>query len=159
MVDTVPPAVRSRMMSAVRGRDTKPELTVRRLLRDLGVGYRLHVKGLPGRPDIVMQGRRKIIEVRGCFWHRHPGCRFAYTPKSRQEFWDAKFQANVSRDRRNEIALRNSGWEVLTIWECEASDANVLRAKLAEFVRASEDLREANRKRCHQEEAGKATIG
>jgi DNA mismatch endonuclease, patch repair protein len=104
LVDIVTPSKRSAMMSGIRGRDTQPEIAVRRMLRQLGVGYRLHVKSLAGRPDIVMQGRRKIIEVRGC-WHRHGGCPLAYTPKSNGAFWAAKFAANVSRDRRNEQAL------------------------------------------------------
>ncbi|MGO4705864.1 very short patch repair endonuclease [Microvirga sp. 2MCAF38] len=135
MIDIVPPATRSRMMSAIRGRNTKPELVVRRLLRELGIGYRLHVRDLPGRPDIVMKGRKKIIEVRGCFWHRHPGCRFAYMPKSRIDFWERKFASNVERDRRNDMALQNSGWDVLTIWECETADAKVLRQRVEGFLR------------------------
>lgn len=134
MVDTVSPATRSQMMRAIRGRNTQPELAVRKVIRELGVGYRLHVKGLPGCPDIVMKGRRKIVEVRGCFWHRHPGCRLAYTPKSRTEFWGSKFATNVARDHRNDRALEDSGWGVLTIWECETGDAKLLRDRLAEFL-------------------------
>lgn len=135
MVDTVSPATRSGMMRAIRRRNTQPEISVRKVLRELGVGYRLHVKGLPGRPDIVMKGRRKIVEVRGCFWHRHPGCRFAYKPKSRTEFWETKFATNVARDRRNDRALEGSGWDVLTIWECETRDARLLHDRLAEFLK------------------------
>ncbi|WP_147078818.1 very short patch repair endonuclease [Methylobacterium haplocladii] len=90
MTDRISKERRSRNMGAVRGKDTGPEIAVRRALRSLGVGYRLHVRGLPGRPDIVMAGRRTVIEVRGCFWHRHPGCRFAYSPRSRIEFWQSK---------------------------------------------------------------------
>lgn len=137
-MDRFPPETRSRMMRAVRGRDTKPELMVRKILRDLGVGYRLHRKDLPGKPDICMSGRRKIIEVRGCFWHRHPGCRFAYEPKSRQEFWTRKFASNVERDERNERTLRDGGWQVLTIWECETAQATNLRERIAEFVGVGE---------------------
>jgi DNA mismatch endonuclease (patch repair protein) len=125
---------RSWNMSRVRGRNTGPEIVVRRILRGLGVGFRLHVRGLPGQPDIVMKGRRRIIEVRGCFWHRHPECRFAYQPKTRPEFWEAKFAANVERDRRNEQALIDSGWQVLTIWECETIDAKLLRERLVRFL-------------------------
>jgi DNA mismatch endonuclease (patch repair protein) len=106
-------------MARIKGRNTQPEIVVRKALRLLGVGYRLHVKALPGRPDIVMRGRGKIIEVRGCFWHRHPHCEFAYTPKSNQAFWEAKFKGNVRRDKQNLSALQNSGWNVLVIWECE----------------------------------------
>ncbi|GJE53069.1 Very short patch repair protein [Methylobacterium tardum] len=138
MVDRFTPETRSRMMSAIRGRDTKPELVVRKILRELGVGYRLHRKDLPGKPDISMSGRRKIIEVRGCFWHRHPGCRFAYEPKSRQEFWTRKFASNVERDERNDRALRDRGWQVLTIWECETAQGTSLQERVAEFVGAGE---------------------
>jgi DNA mismatch endonuclease, patch repair protein len=106
-------------MARIRGRDTQPELVVRHILRSLGVGYRLHVATLPGRPDIVMIGRRQIIEVRGCFWHRHRGCRFAYRPKSNLTFWRTKFRSNVARDRRNAEQLKAGGWKVLIIWECE----------------------------------------
>lgn len=136
MVDRLTTDERSRNMSRIRGKNTKPEIVVRRILRGLGVGYRLHVRDLPGRPDIVMAGRRRIIEVRGCFWHRHLGCRFAYTPKTRLEFWQAKFDANVARDRRNEDVLIQAGWRVLTVWECETSDATVLRDRISAFVRA-----------------------
>ncbi|MGN8095763.1 very short patch repair endonuclease [Methylobacterium sp. 22177] len=134
MADIVPPETRSRMMSSIRGRDTKPEILVRKILRDLHVGYRLHVKDLPGRPDIVMRGRRRVIEVQGCFWHRHPNCRFAYTPKSRTEFWQRKFDSNVARDARNHQALRDGGWQVLTIWECETANDKLLRERIARFL-------------------------
>jgi DNA mismatch endonuclease, patch repair protein len=134
MVDIVSERQRSRMMARITARDTKPELAVRKLLRELGVGYRLHVAALSGKPDIVMWGRRKIIEVRGCFWHRHRGCPYAYTPKSNVAFWEKKFASNVSRDRRNETALRNSGWRVLTIWECQTTDVTVLARWLGQFL-------------------------
>lgn len=131
MVDRVSGEHRSRIMSRIRGKDTAPELAVRRTLRSMGIGYRLHVRDLPGRPDIVMAGRRTVIEVRGCFWHRHPGCRFAYSPRSRTDFWEAKFAANVERDRRNELALNQAGWKVITVWECETRDVDALRRRLA----------------------------
>jgi DNA mismatch endonuclease (patch repair protein) len=115
MVDIVSKEQRSRMMGRITGRNTRPELVVRRLLRELGVGYRLNVATLPGKLDIVMQGRRKIIEVRGCFWRRHEGCPYAYNPKSNAAFWEAKFASNVVRDKRNDDALRNSGWRVLIV--------------------------------------------
>ncbi|WP_082477600.1 very short patch repair endonuclease [Methylobacterium sp. Leaf93] len=134
MVDRFTQQTRSRMMSAIRGKDTKPELIVRRILRELSVGYRLHRKDLPGRPDISMSGRRKIIEVRGCFWHRHPGCRFAYEPKSRQDFWQQKFASNVERDKRNDRALRDQGWQTLTVWECETAQVTSLQERIAEFI-------------------------
>src|SRR4051812_48917573 len=98
MPDVVTPETRSRMMSGIRGRDTKPELAVRRYLHSRGLRYRLHVSDLPGRPDIVLPARRTVVFVHGCFWHRHEGCRFAYTPKSRQEFWVPKLEGNAARD-------------------------------------------------------------
>ncbi|MFD1303663.1 very short patch repair endonuclease [Methylobacterium marchantiae] len=134
MIDTLTPEARSRNMSRIRGKNTKPELVVRRILRSTGVGYRLHVKALPGCPDIVMAGRRRIIEVRGCFWHRHPGCRFAYEPKTRQEFWNTKLEANVARDRQNEAILSEKGWHVLVIWECEIRDLGALRERISCFL-------------------------
>ena len=113
MTDRLTPARRSANMAAIRGRDTAPELAVRRALRLLGVGYRLHDGRLPGRPDIVMRGRRTVIFVHGCFWHRHEGCRFTYLPESRSEFWQTKFAGNVARDARNQKKLLDSGWVVL----------------------------------------------
>jgi DNA mismatch endonuclease (patch repair protein) len=122
-------------MARIKGRDTGPELVIRKALRSLGIGYRLHSPELPGKPDIVMKGRSKIIEVRGCFWHRHTGCKFAYTPKSNQTFWNAKFQGNVRRDERNISLLQNGGWDVLVVWECETNDAKVLKRRLESFIR------------------------
>jgi DNA mismatch endonuclease, patch repair protein len=119
MLDKIDRLRRSANMAAIRGRDTGPELAVRRSLRSLGIGYRLHVRGMPGRPDIVMQGRRAVIFVHGCFWHRHEGCRFAASPKSRVDFWQKKFADNVARDHKNETRLRDGGWRVLVVWECD----------------------------------------
>lgn len=105
-------------MSAIKCRNTRPELCVRRVLREAGFGYRLNRKDLPGSPDIVMAGRRIVIFVNGCFWHRHEGCRFATTPGSRLEFWAEKFRRNVERDRKVREELAAAGWRVLTVWEC-----------------------------------------
>src|SRR5690348_6796830 len=105
------------MMAAIRGRNTKPELVVRRFLHRRGLRFRLHSRMLPGRPDIVLPRYKTIVNVNGCFWHRHPGCRYAYTPKSRQEFWTEKFRQNVERDHANYARLRSMGWHVMTIWE------------------------------------------
>jgi len=121
-------------MARITGKNTKPELKVRRMLRALGIGYRLHASDLPGRPDIVMRKRRAAIEVRGCFWHRHAGCRSAYMPKSRVEFWTAKFTGTVERDHRNEYALADLGWKLLIIWECETGDEAALSARLSSFL-------------------------
>ncbi len=138
MSDIVAPEVRSRMMSRIRSRNTRPEMAVRRILRDLGIGYRLHVKDLPGRPDIVMKGRRRIVEVVGCFWHRHPGCPKAASPSSNIEFWNRKFASNVARDARNLAELEASGWSVLRVWECETSDATLLKQRIAQFLALGE---------------------
>jgi DNA mismatch endonuclease Vsr len=116
---------RRRNMAAIRGKNTEPEITVRRILSAGGYRYRLHLKSLPGRPDIVFPARRKIIEVRGCFWHRHPGCTLAATPRTRQDFWSAKFRATVARDARNLARLEASGWAVMVLWECELRHANL----------------------------------
>ena len=117
-------------MQGNRARDTRPELAVRKLLTKLGYRYRLHARDLPGRPDIVFRGRHKVIFVHGCFWHRHPRCRFAYTPKSNVNFWLEKFEENVSRDRRVARALRSLGWGVVTVWECETANLDRLTDRL-----------------------------
>lgn len=118
MTDIVDSQTRSRMMSAIRGKNTKPELALRRSLHALGLRYRLHAKGIPGKPDIVMPKYRAVIFVHGCFWHRHAGCRFATVPATRAEFWVTKFDANVVRDAAVQSALREAGWRVGTVWEC-----------------------------------------
>lgn len=118
MADVVDRATRSRMMSGIKGRNTRPELVVRRALHAAGFRYRLHVPNLPGRPDIVLPKHRAVILVHGCFWHRHPGCRFSTTPATRPEFWAEKFARNVERDARDRRALQASGWRIATLWEC-----------------------------------------
>jgi len=134
MVDIVNATTRSRMMSGIRGRNTTPELIVRRYLYARGFRYRLHVAQLPGRPDIVLPRYRMVVEVRGCFWHRHPGCRFAVMPKSNRGFWADKLNRNVERDARNVAALVEKGWRVLVIWECETTSEEAL-ARLAAAIR------------------------
>ena len=133
--DDVPEA-RRRNLAAVAGKDTTPELRVRRLLFRMGYRFRLHRRDLPGTPDIVLAARRKIVEVRGCFWHRHPdpGCRNAVLPKVRADWWAAKLARNVERDARNLAALREAGWSVLVLWECEVKDAAALEARLRAFL-------------------------
>ncbi len=122
-------------MSLIRGKDTKPEMVVRRLVHSMGYRYRLHRRELPGSPDLVFSVRRKVIFVHGCFWHRHPDstCKLARLPKSRQEFWVPKLESNASRDRRNEQALKADGWDVLVIWECETKDQALLESKIQAF--------------------------
>lgn len=126
MVDTVDAATRSRMMSAIRGRDTAPERAVRRYLHAAGFRFRLGGAGLPGRPDIVLPRHRVAVFVHGCFWHRHRDCRFTTTPSTNADFWRAKFARNVARDSANEVKLRALGWMPLVIWGCETSDAEFL---------------------------------
>jgi DNA mismatch endonuclease (patch repair protein) len=133
MADIVDKQTRSRMMSRIRGRNTKPELAVRKALSAAGLRYRLHAKLLPGRPDIVLAKARCAIFVHGCFWHRHARCKYAYTPKSNLEFWLEKFDSNVRRDKRARVALRKNGWRVLVVWECQADGKRL--EKLARTVR------------------------
>lgn len=122
MVDTLSPKHRSWNMSRIRGRDTKPEKLVRSLLYRMGYRYRICRKDLPGKPDIVLARYTTVVFVHGCFWHRHEGCRFAYNPKSRTEFWQRKFQRTVERDRQVKAELEQLGWRVLYVWECETGD-------------------------------------
>ena len=119
MSDVFSKAKRSEVMSHIRARDTGPELAVRSVLHRMGYRFRLHRTDLPGKPDIVLSRFGTVIFVHGCFWHRHKGCRFAYTPKSRQKFWLGKFQSNVTRDHRVNRELAKLGWYVVTVWECE----------------------------------------
>lgn len=130
MIDIVSKEQRSRNMSRIKGRDTKPELVVRRTAHKLGFRFRLYRKDLPGTPDLIFPKHRLAVFVHGCYWHRHNGCRFAYSPKSRVEFWTKKFKQNVERDGRNQTALRDLGWRVLVIWECETRDYRIIEERL-----------------------------
>lgn len=123
-MDVVDKATRSRMMSGIRSKDTKPELAVRRFLHRRGFRYTLHDKKLPGRPDLALPKYRTAIFVHGCFWHRHRGCRYTTTPRSNEQNWQTKFEANLSRDTKNLEALRAAGWTVIIIWECGLRKAN-----------------------------------
>jgi DNA mismatch endonuclease (patch repair protein) len=123
-------AQRSAMMARIGQKNTAPEICVRRVLHRLGFRFRLHRRDLPGTPDIVLTGRRIALLVHGCFWHRHPGCRFAYSPKIRTEFWNAKFARNVIRDHEVEQKLAALGWYAHVIWECETGDAAALERRL-----------------------------
>lgn len=118
-------------MRAVRREDTEPELRVRKILHALGLRFRLHRKDLPGSPDIVLPKHRTAIFVHGCFWHRHPDCLLASTPKTRQSYWVKKFEANVERDARKILQLEALGWHVVVVWECETKDATALNLKLS----------------------------
>ena len=134
MTDTVDADKRSEIMSRIRSRDTKPEMIVRRMAHRLGFRFRLHVKELPGSPDLVFPRHRAVIMVHGCFWHRHPGCRFASTPKTRRTYWEGKFQGNVVRDRRSQDALTDLGWRVMVVWECETGDQEAVAARIRSFL-------------------------
>lgn len=129
-MDKITAERRSWNMSRIRGANTSPERRVRSLLHRMGYRFRLHRKDLPGRPDIVLPGRRTVVLVHGCYWHRHPECRFAYTPKSNKAFWEAKFKENVARDRRQRCQLQALGWRVITVWECETKDEPDLEQRL-----------------------------
>ena len=137
MVDRLTPERRSANMRAIRGRDTKPEIQVRQTLHRMGFRYRLHIKDVPGRPDIAFKSRRKAIFVHGCFWHSHPGCAKAYRPKSRLDFWDAKLARNQTRDAEVQNALSAIGWTSLIVWECEVVDREQLGNKLERFLEGS----------------------
>lgn len=133
-MDTLSISARSELMGRIRSKDTKPELMVRRLTHQLGYRYRLHDKKLPGSPDLVFPRFRKIIFVHGCFWHCHPGCRLNRKPKSRQDFWLPKLQSNIDRDQRNVIRLQETGWTILTIWECETTDERAIESRIRTFL-------------------------
>lgn len=134
MSDTVDSTTRSRMMAGIKSRDTRPELVVRRWLHAHGFRYRLHAEGLAGRPDIVLAKHGTVVLVNGCYWHRHSGCRLAYSPKSRVDFWELKFAETVERDRRVLAALVLAGWSVDVIWECQTRSPTI-QAQLAELGR------------------------
>lgn len=118
MVDIVGTATRSRMMAGIRGKNTRPEIAVRRLLHGRGFRFRLHEKSLPGKPDIVLPKWKVVIFVNGCFWHQHLGCRFATSPATNAKRWQHKFEQNIARDRRNVSEILALGWRVIVLWEC-----------------------------------------
>lgn len=122
MSDIVASSIRSRMMSSIRGKNTRPELVVRKVLHAAGYRFRLHRKDLPGTPDIVLPSRKIAVFVNGCFWHLHSGCKVANLPQSRPDFWKTKLEGNLARDKRSTAALRSLGWRVLIIWECATKD-------------------------------------
>ena len=133
MADIVDRQTRSRMMSGIRGKDTKPEMVLRRALHAGGFRYRLHGKGVPGRPDLILAKHRAVIFVHGCFWHRHEGCRYATTPANNAAAWQEKFAANVRRDAKVRQQLEELGWRVLVIWSCELDERRL--AKLAAAIK------------------------
>ena len=120
-MDHLTPKDRSKNMSRIRGKDTRPELVVRKLVHAQGFRYRLHDKTLPGKPDLVFKGKRKVVFVHGCFWHQHANCKDATLPKSNEQFWMSKLQRNVERDAERLEQLRSLGWKSMTVWECETT--------------------------------------
>lgn len=125
MAESRPPMSRSEMMSRIGGKDTKPEMLIRRGLHVRGFRYRLHVAGLPGRPDIVLPKFRAAVFIHGCFWHAHEGCRYFRIPGTRTEFWTAKLNGNRERDAAKAELLRQAGWRVLVVWECATKSNSV----------------------------------
>jgi DNA mismatch endonuclease, patch repair protein len=138
-MDKISPIRRSENMRRIRGINTAPELAVRRILSASGVRYRLHRRDLPGRPDVSIGRIHTALFVHGCFWHRHQGCRRAFTPSTRNEFWSMKLKGNVRRDSKALRELKNLGWKTKVIWECETKDESGLRARLAATIRAYSD--------------------
>lgn len=136
MADTLNPSQRSELMSRVRGKNTGPEMVVRRLVHRLGYRYRLHRQDLPGRPDLVFVTLRKVIFVHGCFWHRHgdSACKLARLPKSRLDFWVPKLEANAARDLKKQRELMCKGWKVMIVWECELKDLPSLGNRIRSFL-------------------------
>ena len=129
-MDSLSPERRSWNMSRIRGKNTRPEIIVRSLLHKLGYRFRLNRKDVPGKPDIVLPKYKTAIYVHGCYWHRHNGCRLAYTPKSNLEFWSKKFARNIERDTEVSMALMGTGWKQLVVWECETRDQQILASRL-----------------------------
>lgn len=129
MVDWLTEEQRRRNMSAIRGKNTAPELAVRKLLHHFGFRFRLHDRTLPGTPDIVLPKYRTVVMVHGCFWHMH-GCALTKIPQTRKDFWIAKLEKNRARDKEQEVLLQSSGWTVITIWECDLKKEEALKAKL-----------------------------
>ncbi len=137
-MDSLTKEKRSWNMSRIKGKNTQPELIVRSYLHKHGYRFRLHRKDLPGKPDIVLPKYRTIILVHGCFWHRHPECKYAYMPKSRIEFWREKFEGNIKRDEIRVKQLQELGWEVIIIWECETRNQSDIERALSEFLGRNE---------------------
>ena len=129
---------RSKVMSSVHSKDTKPEKIVRQLVYSLGYRYRLHVRKLPGQPDLVFSGRHKVIFVHGCFWHYHESCSSVRLPKSNLDYWIPKLEGNKARDSQNIDKLISLGWEVLVVWECELNNMNLLSDRIKSFLDAKD---------------------
>ena len=135
MTDVHTKLQRSKNMAAIRSKNTKPEITVRKTMYKMGLRYRLHKKDLPGKPDIVLGPVKLALFVNGCFWHRHVNCKYAYNPKTRKNFWNKKFTDTIKRDIKNNIELKKLGWESVVIWECETQDQDSLRDQILKIIK------------------------
>ena len=135
MTDVHTKKQRSKNMAAIRSKNTKPEITVRKTMYKMGLRYRLHRKDLPGKPDIVLGPVKLALFVNGCFWHRHVNCKYAYNPKTRKNFWNKKFTDTIKRDIKNNIELEKLGWKSVVIWECETQDQDFLREKILKIIK------------------------
>ncbi|MFN8758431.1 MAG: very short patch repair endonuclease [Tagaea sp.] len=133
-MDRLTPERRSWLMGRIRASDTGPERIVRSLVRKLGFRPRLNVAGLPGKPDLAFPKRKKAIFVHGCFWHRHSGCKYATTPKTKRAFWNAKFAANIARDGRVRRELRALGFSTIVVWQCQTRKPDMLSRRLKRFL-------------------------
>ena len=142
-MDRISPEKRRWNLSRIRSNDTKPELMVRSFLFQRGFRFRLHVKNLPGHPDIVLPKYRTVVEVRGCFWHRHPGCKKTTTPSTHVDFWQKKFTDNIARDQRIEAELRRLGWHIIVIWECEVINGS-FRQRIEKELPTQKELEETS---------------
>lgn len=147
MTDTVSPATRSWIMSRVKSTGMKPEMKVRRLLHGLGYRYRLHRADLPGRPDLALPSKGKVIFVNGCFWHNHSGCTRVRIPATNRDYWLSKLSKNEARDKRNIALLEGGGWAVMTVWECQLRDMEDVAKRLVAFLESSPGLLTGNRMR------------
>lgn len=137
-MDKISPEQRSENMRRIRSYDTSPELIVRKIVYGLGYRYRLHIKDLPGKPDLVFKKKKKIIFVHGCFWHQHELCSNNRYPKSNTSYWIPKIKNNLLRDKKNQNLLIEQGWDILIIWECETTDTETLRRRLGNFLSLQE---------------------
>jgi DNA mismatch endonuclease, patch repair protein len=133
-MDVVSPKRRSEIMSRIRGKDTTPELIVRKLVYSMGYRYRLHYSKLPGKPDLVFPGRKKVIFVHGCFWHGHEGCPKGSLPKTKLDYWRPKLEENKRRDAEKQEALKELGWQILIIWQCELKKIKLIKRSIMTFL-------------------------
>ena len=143
----ISPQHRSWNMSRIRSKNTAPERIVRSIIHSLGYRFRIHSDKLPGKPDIVLPRLKTAVFVHGCYWHRHPGCQLAYTPKTRKEFWEKKFHSNVMRDLYVANEIGKLGWRILNVWECELQDTEELKNRLGRDLAAIEETEEINNQR------------